>query len=159
MTRRRRITLERSYRASIEEVWAMWTTRDGIESWWGPDGFAVTVRALDLRPGGELRYAMTAVAAPQIAFMERQGMPLSHEARITFTEVDPPRRLAYLHLADFIPGVAPYDVETVVELEASGGRVRMVLTIEAMHDDTWTQRAVMGWENELGKLERALAGQ
>ena len=32
----------------------------------------------------------------------------------------------------------------------------MVLTIDAMHDDTWTQRAVMGWESELGRLERVL---
>jgi hypothetical protein len=33
----------------------------------------------------------------------------------------------------------------------------MVLTFDAMHDEVWTQRAAMGWENELGKLERALA--
>ncbi len=57
---RRRITLERTYQASLEEVWEMWTTPEGIESWWGPDGFAVEVRKLDLRPGGELLYAMTA---------------------------------------------------------------------------------------------------
>jgi len=33
----------------------------------------------------------------------------------------------------------------------------MRLTFEAMHDDRSTQLAVAGWENELGKLERALA--
>jgi hypothetical protein len=32
----------------------------------------------------------------------------------------------------------------------------MVLTLDAMHDETWTQRAVMGWESELGKLARLL---
>ncbi len=147
-----RIVIERSYEAPIEDVWDLWTTKDGIESWWGPDGFQVQVRKIDLQPGGELLYAMTATAPAQIAFMENAGMPLTTEARVTYTEVDPPRRLTYMHLTDFIPGVEPYDVATTVELHDEGAAVRMVLTFDAMHDDEWTQRARMGWESELGKL-------
>ena len=108
---KRRITLERTYRARIEDVWELWTTKDGIESWWGPGGFAVKVRKLELRPGGELHYAMTAIAPPQIEFMKKAGMPLTTEARLTYTEIVAPRRLASTHLADFIPGVAPPQIE------------------------------------------------
>jgi hypothetical protein len=32
----------------------------------------------------------------------------------------------------------------------------MVLNIDTMHDDQWTQRAVMGWESQLGELARTL---
>ena len=156
---RKRISLERVYRADVQDVWDLWTTKDGIESWWGPGGFAVTVRQLDLRPGGELLYAMTAIDPPQVAFMQKAGMPITQELRITFTDVVPRRRLAYVHLADFIPGVEPYDVATVVELHETADGVRMVLTIDAMHDDEWTERAVMGWTSELGKLEAILAGR
>jgi uncharacterized protein YndB with AHSA1/START domain len=153
---RRRITMERTYRADIRDVWDLWTTTEGIESWWGPGGFTVKVRKLDLQPGGELLYAMTAIDAPQVAFMKKAGMPLTTEARITFTEVAPPRRLAYIHLADFIPGVEPYDVATIVELEETSAGVRMTLTFDAMHDDEWTQRATMGWNEEIGKLGAVL---
>jgi uncharacterized protein YndB with AHSA1/START domain len=152
----RRIRIERTYRAGIRDVWDMWTTKDGIESWWGPGGFAVTVRKLDLRPGGELLYAMTAIDPPQVEFMKKAGMPLTHEARITFVDIVPPRRLAYVHLADFIPGVEPYDVATQVELSETAEGVRLVLTFDAMHDDEWTGRAAMGWESELGKLAAVL---
>ena len=69
----------------------------------------------------------------------------------------PRRRLAYDHLADFIPGVEPYAVATLVELHPGPQGVRMVLTFDAMHDAQWTQRAVMGWESELGKLAKVLA--
>lgn len=148
----KRITLERIYRADIRDVWDLWTTKDGIESWWGPGGFAVTVHKLDLRPDGELLYAMTAIDPPQVAFMKKAGMPLTQECRIKFTEVVPRRRLAYVHLVDFIPGVAPYDVATIVQLEKSSEGVRMTLMIDPMHDDEWTKRAVMGWEGEIGKL-------
>jgi uncharacterized protein YndB with AHSA1/START domain len=150
------ITLERSYDASIDDVWDLWTTKEGIESWWGPEGFAVTVRSLDLRPSGKLIYAMTAVAEPQIAFMKRAGMPLTTETGITYTEVSRHQRLAYINHADFIPGVAPYDVGTAVEFLPGANGVRLRLIIDRMHDETWTQRAVMGWESELGKLERQL---
>ena len=152
----RRITLERVYRADVQDVWDLWTTKAGIESWWGPGGFAVTVRKLDLRPGGELLYAMTAIDPPQIEFMKKAGMPLTQELRITYTEILPMRRLAYVHLADFIPGVEPYDVATVVELQRVAEGVRLILSFDAMHSDEWTQRAVMGWTSELGRLDAVI---
>jgi uncharacterized protein YndB with AHSA1/START domain len=153
---KRRMTMERTYKAPLEDVWALWTTKAGIESWWGPDGFTVKVHELDLRPGGQLRYAMTATAAPQVDFMKRAGMPLTTEARSTYTEVEPRRRLAYENLADFIPGVEPYRVATIVELHPVAKGVRMVLTFDAMHDEQWTQRAVMGHQSELERLAKVL---
>ena len=100
---------------------------------------------------------MTAIDPPQVAFMKKAGMPLTQECRITFTEVVPLRRLGYIHLTDFIPGVEPYDVATVVELQTMSDKVRLVLTIDAMHNDEWTDRAVMGWKSELGKLDDVVA--
>ena len=154
-----RITLERVYDADLQDVWDLWTTKEGIESWWGPGGFAVTVRSLDLRPGGELHYAMTATDPPQVEFMKKAGMPLTQELRLTYTEVVERERLAYLHSADFIPGVPAYDVATLVELVATPQGVRMRLTFDAMHSEEWTQRAVMGWESELGKLAAVVAAR
>jgi uncharacterized protein YndB with AHSA1/START domain len=153
----KRIKLERTFAASIEDVWELWTTKDGIESWWGPGGFQVTVRSLDLRPGGELHYAMTATDPQQIEFMKRAQMPLTTELRITYTTIDAPRRLEYVHLTDFIPGMDPYDVTTTLELYETEGGVRLALTFDPMHDEEWTMRARMGWEGELGKLEGVLA--
>jgi uncharacterized protein YndB with AHSA1/START domain len=149
-------TLKRTYRGRVEEVWQRWTTAKGIESWWGPDGFSVKVRRLDLRPGGELLYAMTATAAPQVEFMKRAGMPLTTETLIVFKEIVAPGRLRYTNLVDFVPGVAPYQVDTLVELTARDDEVELVLVLDAMHDAEWNGRAAMGWEQELTKLGRAL---
>jgi uncharacterized protein YndB with AHSA1/START domain len=153
----RTITLERIFQATIEEVWALWTTKEGFESWWGPEGFTTTVREVDVRVGGELVYAMTATAPAQVDFMKKAGMPLTTEQRIGYTAVDPHRRLAYASLADFIPGVVPYDVATLVEFHPNAQGVRMVVTIDAMHDEPWTRMAVAGWESQLGRLVDLLA--
>ena len=152
-----RISLERTFQASLEDVWYLWTTKDGIKSWWGPEGFAVTVRSIDLRPGGKLNYVMTAVAPEQIAFMKQVGAPLATEATLTYTTVERFRRLGYVTMADFIPGVEPYEVATLVELEASGAGVTMRLAFDPMHAEEWTRRAVMGRESEMRKLEALIA--
>ncbi|MDA8270298.1 MAG: SRPBCC domain-containing protein [Actinomycetota bacterium] len=50
------------YRTFIERLWELWRTKERIELWWGPEGFEVAVTELNLRPGGRLRYTMTASA-------------------------------------------------------------------------------------------------
>ena len=154
-----KLTIERSFQASPEEVWELWTTREGIESWWGPEGFSVTVGDLDLRPGGELTYVMTATGTDQVDFMAKAGMPISTSHKLIFTEVDAPRRLAYRDIADFIPDVKPYEVETVLELHTVPEGTRLVLTFDRMHDDHWTQMAKLGRESELDRLAKVLAGR
>ena len=159
MTERPKLTLERTFEATPEEVWELWTTKEGIESWWGPEGFSVAVSALDLRPGGELRYAMSAVAPEMIEYVRQAGMPVTNHHRIRYTEVERPHRLAYMELADFIPGVEAYEVETIVELRSVGDAVHMVLTFEAMHDARWTELARLGREGELERLANVLAAR
>ena len=156
-TSRRTVTLERTFKAPLEDVWELWTTKAGIESWWGPDGFRVEVEHLELRPGGELRYSMITTGSDQIEYMKKAGMPLTTKHRATYTEVTPMTRVAYLHSADFIPGVEPYDVAYSIELYPSADSVRMVLRFEAMHDEQWTGMAVQGWGEELEKLAGVLA--
>ena len=151
--------LHRSYPASIDEAWALWTTKSGIEFLVGPEGFEVTVTSLDLRAGGELVYRMTAVAPEQVAFMKQSGMPLTTECKVTYVEISAPRRLVYRTLTDFVPGIEPYDVSTAVELMATRDGVQMTIACDAMHDDAWTERARAGHESQLRKLDARFSGR
>ena len=83
-----KVVIERTYRASIEDVWALWTTKEGFESWWGPQGFRADVQELDARVGGALRYEMIADSPEMIAAMKQMGQPTSHATRSRFTEVE-----------------------------------------------------------------------
>jgi uncharacterized protein YndB with AHSA1/START domain len=159
VTDRPKLRLERTFAASPQEVWELWTTREGMEAWMGPEGFNVTVQQLDLRPGGTLVYAMTAVGPEQVEYMTKAGMPLVNVNEVRFVEVDPPRRLVTRNVADFIPGVEPYEVESILELEQEAEGTRLVLTFEAMHDARWTEMARLGHESELRKLADLLAAR
>lgn len=148
------IAVERTYRARVEEVWDLWTTKEGFESWWGPRGFRVEVHALDARVGGPLHYDMIADSPEAIRAMQEMGQPLSHETRGTFSEVVPLTRLAVTHVIDFLPGVAPYESTMRVELFPSGAHVRMVVTLQPMHDPEFTRMQREGFESQLTKLDR-----
>ncbi|MEZ5935197.1 MAG: hypothetical protein R3F54_25375 [Alphaproteobacteria bacterium] len=84
--------IERTYRARLEERWALRTTTEGIESWWGPEGFRVEVRTLEAREGGVLGYDMIADAPEAIAAMARLNQALAHGPRGWFAEFRPRER-------------------------------------------------------------------
>ena len=148
--------LERTYDATAELVWELLTTAAGLEEWFAPDGFETRVSALELKPGGQLQYAMTATAPEQVAFMRDTGNPLSTEVRKTFTEVAPPARLAYLSLIDFVPDHEPYEQLTTIDIEPAGDRANVVMTVDPLHDETWTQQHRAHRGNELDNLEAAI---
>ncbi|HEX8698841.1 MAG TPA: SRPBCC domain-containing protein [Myxococcaceae bacterium] len=154
MSDKKNVVIERTYKARVEELWELWTTKDGFESWWGPQGFRVDVKALEARLGGRLHYDMIAHSPEVVEQMKKMGEPLSHETRGTFSEFKPHQRLALTHIIDFLPGVKPYDSTMVLELFPSGSSVRMVVTLTPMHDARFTQMQIEGFTSQLTKLDK-----
>jgi len=146
--------IERTFRASVEDLWELWTTKEGFESWWGPEGFRVEVHALDARAGGALHYDMIADTPEMIEVMKQMGRPASHGTRGRFAEVRPRERLTITHVMDFLPGVKPYESSITAEFFPLGESVRMVATMEALHDEEFTKMSAMGFTSQLKKLEK-----
>lgn len=148
-----KIVIERTYRARIEDVWDLWTTKEGFESWWGPQGFRVEVEQLDASVGGMLRYEMIADTPEMIACMKEMGQPTSHAVQSTFSELKPRERLVLTNVIDFLPGVPTYESRIAVEFAAIGGAVRMVVTLGRMHSDEFTRMQQEGFTSQLTKLD------
>ena len=153
-TKSKQVVLERSYRATLQELWDLWTTRDGFESWWAPEGCRTHVRTLDAREGGELHYEMIADTPEMIASMKDMGLPVSHLERARFSVFQPMERLVLRLMIDFVPGIAPYESTLMVDFFPSGERVRMVVTLLPMHDEAFTVMAEQGLEGQLRNLDR-----
>jgi uncharacterized protein YndB with AHSA1/START domain len=151
------ITIERTFAATPERLWDLWTTKAGIESWWGPEGFTVEVVEHDMRPGGRLHYTMTATAPETVAFMKQNGLPLTNHSHATFGEISPPRFFTYASLVDFVPGVEPYTIQNRVEFHPVASGTKTVTIVDRLHDDDWTNRVRAGRSSQLDKLEKLLA--
>ena len=158
-TNRPVVRVERRYEGVVEDLWYFWTTKEGFESWWGPEGFRVEVRKLDLRVGGDLVYDMIAVDPEHIESLRKLNMPTSHGTRGTFAEIVLLQRLAISHMIDFIPNVRPYENTIVAEFFPEGARVRMVITVDEHPTPEWTQRSIEGMESQLTKVPAALVAR
>jgi uncharacterized protein YndB with AHSA1/START domain len=149
------IVVERTYKASVEQLWELWTTKEGFASWWGPQDFRADVHKLEPRLGGALNYDMVADTPQMIAAMKEMGQPPSHKTRGTFSEFKPYERLALTHVIDFLPGVKHYESTMLVEFfPVSGGRVRMVVTLSPMHDGDTSKMQHEGFTSQLTKLDK-----
>ena len=99
-------------------------------------------------------YTMTATAPETIEFMKSAGMPLTTRSRKRFTRVREPALLSYQSMVDFVPGQAPYEFATDVELVPVADGTLVTMSVESLHDTIWTQRLFDGRKNELDNLAR-----
>jgi uncharacterized protein YndB with AHSA1/START domain len=151
------IVIERSYEAKLDDIWVLWTTDEGFESWWGPEGFRADVHRMEARPGGAVHYDMVADAPEAIAAMKAMGEPATTACRGHFSEFRPRERLALSQVIDFLPGVEPYDsLIEVAFAPAPDGRVRMAVTLHPMHDEQTSRMQQQGFMSQLSKLDRRL---
>lgn len=54
----RSITVERSFNAPLDPVWAAWTSADVLCKWWAPRPYECVIKSLDFREGGRWLYYM-----------------------------------------------------------------------------------------------------
>ncbi|MEN0066476.1 MAG: SRPBCC domain-containing protein [Myxococcota bacterium] len=137
--------IERVFGAPIDLVWELWTTAEGIATWFGPKGFTVKVDAIDLRVGGSFVYTMTKDAS------ESEG-PSSFSVESTFTVVERPHRLVY---------ESPWRTEmmsTDVTLSETAEGVKLVLIIGATKPGM-TGGAAKGWHSSLDRLAETFASR
>jgi uncharacterized protein YndB with AHSA1/START domain len=152
-----KIVFERTYRATVQELWEAWTTKEGFESWWGPEGFRVEVHVIEPRVNGKLHYDMIADTPEMVAAMKQMGRPASTPSHARFSEFRPMERLVLAHMIDFVPGVEPYESTFLVEFFPSSDRVRMLITASPGLNETFTKMSIEGWKQQLTKLDKRFA--
>lgn len=54
----RAITIERSFSAPLNAVWAAWTEAEKLCKWWAPKPYECVIKSLDFREGGRWSYYM-----------------------------------------------------------------------------------------------------
>ena len=81
----REIVISRVINAQRELVFEAFTEVRHLSRWWGPDGFTTTTRAFAFRVGGEWDFVMHGPDGTD------------YQEWISWTEIDPPERIALRH--------------------------------------------------------------
>ena len=57
-TKDRELIISRTLNAPVELVWEVWTNREHIANWWGPNGFTNTITEMNVIPEGKWNLVM-----------------------------------------------------------------------------------------------------
>jgi len=136
------IRIERTFRAGADAVFEAWTSVEVLRRWWHAEHDWETPHAeLDLRVGGAIRITM------RDPYQEQD-----YGGGGEFTEIDPPRRLAFTWTWDDDPSTRQL-IE--VDFTDQGDRTTVVLTNSGIPAQAKDDH-VCGWQNSFDNLDLAL---
>jgi uncharacterized protein YndB with AHSA1/START domain len=138
------LRIVRTFAAPAQRVFDAWTSAEVMRRWWHPQpDWQTTEASVDLRVGGDVRVVM---------HDPHRGVDYGGGGK--YTEIDPPRRLAFTWYWD------GNDTRQLIELdfEEHDGATTVTFT----HRDLWNEQAVRehedGWSRCFDQLELVLTG-
>jgi glutathione S-transferase len=139
------LRIERSYNAPAQKVFDAWTSEEVLRRWFHAEhDWSTSEARVDLQVGGEVRVVM---------FNPHDGAEVGGGG--IYTEIDPPRRLAFTWLWDGNPTRMLIEIDFT---EEDG-----VTTVRFTHSGLWDEAAVRdhegGWSRAFDNLEATLCGE
>ena len=139
------LQMQRTFSAPAQKVFEAWTSAEVLKRWWhaGHD-WETTEASVDLRIGGALRVAM-----------RNPHEDVEYGGGGEYTEIDPPRRVAFTWVWDDDREQRSQLIE--IDFEEHNGAT----TVRFTHHGLWNEEAVGshedGWGKVFDNLERDLA--
>ena len=144
----REIVIARVIDAPRKLVYAAWTDPKQIQMWFGPEGFAIETREIDLRPGGLWRFDMVAADGTR------------YSNRMVFLRMEPPALLEIEHGSDRDNDPDRFRMLVTFDEQGNG---KTVLTLRQMHPSAERRKTTIGFgaveygSQTLDKLARHIA--
>ncbi|MBM6593439.1 SRPBCC family protein [Microvirga pudoricolor] len=144
----REIVLSRVIAAPRRLVFSAWADPDQIPQWFGPDGFSIETREIDLRPGGLWRFDMVAPDGTR------------YGNRMRFLRVEAPALIEVEHGADEDDDPGRFRMLVTFDEQSDG---KTVLTLRQMHPSKERREGAIGFgaveygAQTLGKLAAHVA--
>jgi uncharacterized protein YndB with AHSA1/START domain/DNA-binding transcriptional ArsR family regulator len=144
--------IEHTTPAPVAQVWRAWTDAEQFAAWFAPDHFTVPECALDPRPGGAIRLVLQAP--------DGTAYPMEGE----YASVDAPHRISYAARPLDGDGTPLFELMITGTFEAQDDektRITVDAAVLATGPDAASYLAGLepGWQQNLAKLDRLLAGR
>jgi uncharacterized protein YndB with AHSA1/START domain len=126
----REIVLGRVIDAPRSLVYAAWTDPDQIQQWFGPDGFAIETKEIDLRLGGVWRFDMVGPDGTRYA------------NRMVFLRMEVPSLIEVEHGSDQDDDPIKFRMLLTFDEQSDG---KTVLTLRQMHPSRERRATAIGF--------------
>jgi len=144
------VVVERTFEASVDLIWQMWTDPTHFKNWYGPKGFIIPVADMDLRVGGRRLICMASPDGSMKMWTVGEYKEIVPNERLVYTESPSDENGNMVSPSAMgMPEGYPAVTEVIVELEDFGGRTKMTMTHAGVPASSG---AGGGWEQAFDKL-------
>tara|TARA_R110002124_G_scaffold128542_6_gene289496 strand:- start:3310 stop:3813 length:504 start_codon:yes stop_codon:yes gene_type:complete len=146
----REIVISRVIDAPRDLVYSAWTDPEQIQTWFGPEGFAIETKEIDLAAGGVWRFDMVAPDGTRF------------DNRMVFLRMEAPSLLEVEHGSDVDDNPGRFRMLLTLDEQSNG---KTVLTLRQMHPSKEQRQNKLGFGaveyggQTLDKLARHVAGR
>jgi uncharacterized protein YndB with AHSA1/START domain len=126
----REIVVSRLVNAPRAIVYEAWTDPAQLPAWFGPEGFTISTKAIDIRAGGQWRFDMVAPDGT------------NYGNRMTFLRIEAPRLIEVLHGGDEDGDASAHRMLVTFDEQANG---KTVVTLRQMHASKARREEVIGF--------------
>jgi uncharacterized protein YndB with AHSA1/START domain len=130
------IMITRQFDAPRHLVYRAWTTPGLIRRWWAGDRGTVTSAEVDLRPGGQWRYVMTANGGFEVAFHGE------------YREIIPDERIVSTEVFEGMPEAAAVSTATFAEQD---GQTTLTVLVEHTSQEHRDMHLASGMEEGMNE--------
>jgi uncharacterized protein YndB with AHSA1/START domain len=127
----REIVLSRVINARRELVFAAWTDPNHLPQWFGPAGFTIETKAIDIRVGGKWLFDMIAPDGSK-----------RWDSRITFRRIEAPSLIEFDHGADKDDDPGMFRTTLTFDQQSDG---KTVITLRQIHPTKEQRDAGVGF--------------
>src|ERR1700719_2343322 len=149
------VSTERTFNASVEDVWRVWKDADSIKKWWGPKSYTALVVRNDVREGGSYLWAMKSEqgrmfwttgiykeVVPNKKIVSTMSFSNENGKTIPGSEVS-------------VPGQWPNEITVIAEFSESGGKAKVTVTEVGIPLIVYPL-AKIGWAQQFDKIQLLL---
>jgi uncharacterized protein YndB with AHSA1/START domain len=159
------VRAERTFNASVADVWRVWTDADSIQKWWGPKGYTAVVVQNDVRTEGSYLWAMKSGGMKSGAMKSAEGRMFWNTG--TYKEVVADRKIvSTMSFANEngkaipgsqvpVPGRWPDEITVIVAFSESEGKTRVTVTEVGVPLIVYPLLK-MGWAQQFDKMQLLL---
>ena len=147
------VVIERTFDASPELIWQMWTDPAHFAAWYGPPGASIPVANMDVRVGGTRLVCMVVETPNGTMRMWFTGeyREVVTNKRLVYTESMSDEHGNVVSPSEMgMPDGHPTTTEVIVELSEIDGRTRMIMTHVGIPAGS---PGAMGWTMAFEKLD------
>jgi uncharacterized protein YndB with AHSA1/START domain len=134
------MVLTRLFDAPVHRVFEAWSTKQGLERWWGPKGLTSSCE-VDFRVGGAYRMVMRDAQGGEYPFHGR------------YTEIIPDEKIAFSSTIEHLDNI---EVTTTVTFVEENGKTRLTVRQSFPAHEEAARGQMEGWSGSLEKLDAVL---